>query len=96
MAEFMALKRVFLNPHHHQPPSVGATIHASGMVRPRAPFVELRIARYQGEEPCYLFHIAANGESTDTFHESLHDALKHAQNVYGVRPTEWLDVNAPF
>lgn len=96
MPQFMAIKRVALSAHHLQPARVGTTIHAGGSVIPIPPFVELQIARYDGEESCYLFHIAQNGESTDTFHESLDEALTHAEHLYGVKSTEWLDVNYPF
>ena len=96
MAEFTALKKVILGPHHSQPTSVGATIHEGRTMRPRAPFIELQIARYEGEKSCYLFHISGNDESTDTLHDSLEDAMQDAEDIYGVARMEWIDVNAPF
>ena len=81
--------------HIQQPNRVGATIHAGGTARPVPPFVALQIAHYPGEESCYLFHIAQDGKGTDTFHESLEESLAHAENLYGVKRTEWLDVIFP-
>lgn len=96
MQEFIMIKRVVLTPHHLQPAGVGITIHARGTMNPGPPFAELQIARYTGEESCYLFHIAADGESTDTSHDSLQEALRDAEGLYGVKESEWLDVNIPF
>jgi hypothetical protein len=92
----MTIKRVVLKPHHLQPAEVGATIHAGGTMNPRSPFAALEIARYTDQKSCYLlFHIAASGESTDTEHESLQEALRCAEDLYGVKESEWLDVNSP-
>lgn len=96
MPRFIALKKVVLGPHHSQPKSVGATIHAGGTMRPSPPFGELQIARYEGEESCYLFHMSEGGGSTDTLHDSLEEAMQYAQDLYGVMPGEWVDVDAPF
>ena len=96
MPDFIELKRVSLGPQHLQPSEIGATIHAGGVMEPKAPFAELKIARYVGEESCYMFHIAKNGESTDTWHETLSDALRDAEDLYGVKESDWLEVNVPF
>jgi hypothetical protein len=92
----MTIRRVALGTDHRQPARVGATIHSGGTTRPVPPFIELQIARYPGEESCYLFHVARDGEGTDTFHESLEEALDRAEYLYGVKRTEWVDVNFPF
>jgi hypothetical protein len=96
MPEFMEIRRVLLGPQHLQPAEVGATIHAGGVMEPKAPFAELRIARYVGEESCYILHIARNGKSTDTWYETLTAALREAEDLYGVKDTDWLVVNVPF
>jgi len=94
--QLMTIRRVVLGPNHRQPARVGATIHSGGTTRPVPPFIALQIARYPGEESCYLFHFAKDGEGTDTFHESLEEALDHAEHLYGVRQTEWAEVNVVF
>ena len=96
MPQLTTIRRVALGPYHRQPARVGATIHSEGTARPVPPFVALQIARYPGEESCYLFHLAKDGEGTDTFHESLGEALDHAEHLYGVEKTEWVDVNFVF
>jgi hypothetical protein len=96
MLELISIKRVVLAAHHSQPKRVGAAIHAGGTTRPAPPFVGLQIAHYPGEKSCYLFHIPEHGEGTDTFHESIEEALAHAEQLYGVVKSEWDDVNLPF
>jgi hypothetical protein len=44
-------------------------------MRPVPTFIALQIARYPGEESCYVFYFAKDGVGTDTFHESLEEAL---------------------
>jgi len=92
----MTIRRVALGCNHRQPARVGATIHSEGTTKPVPPFIALQIARYPGEESCYLFHFAKDGEGTDTFHESLEEALDHAEHLYGVDKAEWAEVNVVF
>ena len=96
MPQLMTIRWVVLGAHHRQPARVGSTIHSGGTTTPVPPFVMLQIARYPGEESCYLFHFAKNGEGTDTFHDSLNEAFDHAEHLYGVSRTEWVEVNFPF
>lgn len=96
MLQLMTIKQIALCPHHRQPARVGTIIHGGGITRPVPPIVALQIARYPGEESCYLFHFAKNGEGTDTFHESLEEAVDHAEQLYGVSRAEWGNVNFPF
>lgn len=92
----MTIRRVALGANHRQPARVGATIHNGGTTRPAPSFIALQIARYPGEESCYLFHFAKDGAGTDTFHESLEEALDHAEHLYGVTKAEWAAVNVVF
>lgn len=92
----MTIRRVVLGPHHKQPLRVGTTIHSGGTTTPFPPFVALQIARYPGEESCYLFHFGKHQDGTDTFHESLEEAFDHAEHIYGVSRTEWSEVDFPF
>ena len=96
MPQLMTIRRVALGPNHRQPARVGATIHSGGTARPVPPFIALQIARYPGEESCYLFHFAKDGEGSDTFHESVEEALDHAEYLYGVDKSEWAEVNVVF
>ena len=96
MEQFVSIKKVALGERHRQPERVGATITAKGTTTPKPPFASLEIARYLGDDSCYLFHISSNGEGTDTWHETLDDALDYAEDLYGVKRSEWLDVNHAF
>jgi hypothetical protein len=96
MEHLISIKKVVLGERHSQPERVGATITAESTTIPKPPFASLEIAHYPGEDSCYLFHISSNGEGTDTFHETLDEALDYAQVLYGVQPSEWLDVNQVF
>lgn len=93
---FVEIKRVTLGPHHLQPAGVGVTIYEGGKMEPKPPFSGLKVMHFVGEESCYVFHIAQNGESTDTFHESLGEALRDVEETYGVKESEWIDVDAPL
>jgi len=90
--DFVWVKEVSLGPHHRQPERVGATITADGTMDPASPFSTLELAHYEGDESYYLFHISADGQSTDTWHETLNDAFKHAEQLYGVQRHEWTDI----
>ncbi len=96
MPQLITIRQVVLGPHHRQPARVGTTIHGGGTTTPCPTFVLLQIARYPGEESCYLFHFAKSGEGTDTFHESLDQAFDGAELLYGVSRAEWVEVNFPF
>jgi hypothetical protein len=41
-------------------------------------------------------HICADGTGTDTWHESLEDAMHQADFEFGVQPDEWLDCDGQF
>lgn len=77
MPDLITIKQVALGGHHRQPSRVGASIHPGGTVIPTPPFRALQIAQYPGEESCYLFHLSEQDEGTDTFHNSLDEALAY-------------------
>jgi len=76
---------------------VSNEVHATGATRHVAAGVEvgpaaaLAIAGYEGQEGVYLFYLDAEGTVvTDTFHDSVDDALGQAAFEYvGLR---WSDV----
>jgi len=97
MAETMiAVKKVTLGDHHLRP---GRTRHFLGFgegKREFPPFTSLVITQYPGKLSCYLMHICEDGSGTDTWHESLEDALHQAEWEFGVRLEEWTETNEPF
>jgi hypothetical protein len=87
--QMATIKRVRLGPQHH----ASLTKHAISDgkdIRPFPPFVELEIAAYPGEKSCYLFHICADGQGTDTWHETIDDAVHQAEWEFGVKAEEWI------
>jgi hypothetical protein len=84
----VVLKRVRLGPHHH-PSLAKHTISDTSGKREFPPFTELLIAAYPTETSCYLFHVSADGQVADTWHESVDEALDQAEWEFAVRPEEW-------
>ena len=85
--ELMSVK---LGPHHYRP---GRTKHQ--LVVPNGadefpPFVALTIARFQGDNGFYLLDEPQSGMGTDTWHQSLEDALHQAEYEFGVTRSEWV------
>ena len=89
--DLQTLRRVTLGPHHHAS-LTKHTIRDKDGLRSFPPFVSLEIASYQGEKSCYLFHICSDGSGTDTWHETVEDALDQAEWEFGVTPQEWVVV----
>lgn len=81
---------------HHRP--TGHTKHyfgsGSGQNEIATP-VELRITEYDDADGFYLFYCDDEGtELTDTYHDTLSDAMDQAEREFNVRPDEW-DLAAP-
>lgn len=87
------VKRVRLGPHHLNPGKTRHTITDSSGSRPFPSFVSLEIA-HDLEGGYYLFHVCADGQIADTWHQSLDDALYQAEWELGVKPAEWIDISA--
>ena len=86
MSRYVVVKRIVLEARH-QP--TGKTRHYHGK-RELPPAAVLKIGKYDGEEGFYLFYFDADGhELTDTFHDTLEEALAQAEWEYGVEPDEW-------
>jgi hypothetical protein len=69
---------------HHWPSKTGHTINGVQC----EPFTRLEIATF-GQMGFYLLHVCADGRGTDTFHETLADALDQAKFEFGVERAEW-------
>jgi hypothetical protein len=101
------IRRVTLLPRHAP---TGAVKHSrfSGFVEdesgglrldhsnPLPPPASLAIVTY-GAGQFNLIHLDANGRDlTDTFHESVDDALEQASFEFTVQPDEWTVVSEPY
>jgi hypothetical protein len=50
----------------------------------------LRIVRYPGDAGCILLYLdEAGNEVTDTWHESVTDAMAQAEYEFNVKPADW-------
>jgi hypothetical protein len=96
MPELVITKRVSLGPHRLRPGQTKHTKRDASGLREFPPFVALGVASYPKEQSCYLFHICENGEGTDTWHQTLEEALDQAEWEFGVQRNEWVDVHIPL
>jgi hypothetical protein len=94
VSRMVVLKRVRLGAQHHAS-LTKHTISDSNGKRGFPPFVELVIAADPGEASCYLFHVCADGQVADTWHQSVAEALDQAEWEFGVQPGEWTSPDRP-
>jgi len=80
------LRRIVLGPQHRP---TGRTRHFYGRVELPLPS-ELRIVQYSGDPGFYLLYCDELGnELTDTYHDTLEEAMAQADWEFGVKPDEW-------
>lgn len=80
------LRHVRLGPQHRP---TGKTRHYLGTSELPPP-AELRIVQYTEDPGYYLLYFDNQGaELTDTYHDSLAEAMQQAEWEFGVRPEEW-------
>ena len=85
------VRRVLLRPDHVL---TGKTRHYKGAWELPPP-VELRIVQYADDPGFYLFYCDKSGrELTDTYHDSLEQALEQARWEFGVEATDWAVVES--
>jgi hypothetical protein len=87
------LREVQLDPLRHR--STGKTRHFVGGA-PWEGTRGLRIVRFESEAGFYLLYLDESGrEVTDTWHQSLSDAMKQANFEFSVEPDDWTIVSDP-
>ncbi len=80
------LRYVRLGPQHRP---TGKTRHYLGTCELPPPS-ELRIVQYTEDPGYYLLYFDEEGEElTDTYHDTLSQAMEQAEWEFGVRPDEW-------
>lgn len=91
MPPYRILKRLRLGPQHV---ATGFTRHfRDGALLP-AP-VALLITQYRVDQGYYLFYCDESGEEqTDTYHDTLAQAMRQAEVEFGVKPEEWDNAEA--
>jgi len=92
MSEMVPLKKVVLNEGHIRPGRTKHTLCDEHGSREFPPFVSLVIARYPGDSGYYLLHLCENGQGTDTWHQSLDEALHQAEYEFEVKHEDWVEI----
>lgn len=88
----LIFKRVLLNPEKHYISDTERK-NVKQELQKYSPY-KLEIMNYSGknEDEFYLVSMDKNNEDiTDTWHETLEDAIRQAQIQFNVHPDEWLD-----
>ena len=76
----------------HKP--TGKTRHFQGR-EALPPPTELRIVQYKSDPGYYLFYCDESGiEITDTYHESLREAMDQAEYEFGIATHEWSETDS--
>lgn len=91
MHEAAIVKEIVLEPHHV---GTGRTRHyRDGALNSRP--ARLIIVRFS--DGFNLIHLDSQGsEMSDTFHESVDNAVEQAAFEFSIKPEEWSSVNKPY
>lgn len=91
MADRMILLTIKLEDRHCESGKTRHFVHGSLMTKPDM----LQIMRYVDDPGYYLLYLDNEGvEMTDTYHDTLHDAMIQAELEFGVKSDEWISPDA--
>ena len=89
MSKYKIIKTITLQTHHIP---TGKTVHyqdddeISGIS-------QLQIIQYDNDHGYYLFYLDSEGkELTDTYHDTITQAMEQASFEFNVLPDEWVDI----
>jgi hypothetical protein len=96
MLEYQIYRKITLKPHHQ---TTGKTLHRSGTISQDGELIpgpelpaphSLMIAQLSPDRGYYLLNLDEDGEEiTDTYHDTLEQALDQAKWEFNVEPDEW-------
>ena len=87
MSDYSVLKQIKLSARHRP---TGRTRHYFGNQLLPAPAM-LQITKYADDPGFYLLYFDPDGkELTDTYHDSVEQAMAQATREFGVEPAEWV------
>jgi hypothetical protein len=87
--DFRFMKRAEIHPDRQGPGATERYLIDNHGSHGFSKFIRLEIARDGENGGYYLFHIAADGSRTDTWHGNIEDALDAAAEEYGVSREDW-------
>lgn len=89
MDEPSLLRRIKLT-SAHRPTGKTQHFHGDELLPPPT---ELRIVQYSSDPGYYLFYCDDSGaELTDTYHDSVQEAMDQAEFEFGITAEEWSEV----
>jgi hypothetical protein len=91
--DFRFIKRAEIKPEYQGPGCVRKILIDETGSHEFSRIVRLEIARNGTDGGFYLFHTSADGNSTDTWHETIEEAFGQAAEEYGVSWDEWQEVS---
>lgn len=68
--------------------STGRTIHRRGGQTLPTP-TRLELAQYRGDEGIYLLHYNGDVEQSDTYHDTLAEAIEQARFEFEIGASDW-------
>jgi hypothetical protein len=89
MAGFRTVMKVLLGRNHFNPGRTRHEVADAQGIRRLPPFVRLEIAQYSGDPSYYLLHVCEDGQTADTNHGTIQEAMHQAEWEFGVQQNEW-------
>jgi hypothetical protein len=98
MSTFWSLYRVELTAHHRQPDRTKHALVNSSGKHDFPPFKFLTICGQDDttDQGYYLMYVPETGPGTDTWHQTLEDAMAQAEWEFGVTRDEWMKTDCPY
>lgn len=88
MTDEIVLRSVELEAHHKPSGRTRHLVEGKKMLVPSS----LSIVRYEGDAGVYLLYLSESGEEmTDTYHDTIEEAMSQAEFEFGVLPHEWCE-----
>jgi hypothetical protein len=96
MSELTSLFRVELSEHRLCPGRTKHSLSDASGTREFPPFTALEICSTANESSFYLMYESETGLGTDTWHQTLDDAMHQAEWEFGVVKSEWQKTDRPY
>ena len=92
MGQMMALKKVMLNERHLCAEQARRGLPDRQEKKSIPAHISLVIAQFPSDSGYFLLYQCEDGQTADTWHPSLEDALHQAEIEFEVRSEEWIEI----